>query len=221
MAMGLVLFRNEKDLNTIKQASQYVIRRNSVDMGRFTVEGSRPFDSLKPWAALKILGRDGYRLLLRSARENTYALQGILDGCGNFETLNTPELFILIYRFIPRQVKEQLVKWQSERKETRSGRKIKTLDRNIRKANHIVNALNIKLHKALREDDTTFVSRTKLESTRYRPQNIVVLRAVLINPLTDGAVLSEIVETHNRIGLSLWAEFSGAYQRVINSSHLT
>jgi glutamate decarboxylase len=219
MAMGLVLFQNEKDLNTIKQSSQYVIRRNSVDTGRFTIEGSRPFDSLKPWAALKIIGRDGYRLLLRSARENACTLQGILDGCGNFETLNTPELFILIYRFIPRQVKEQLAKWQSERGETRSRRKIKTLDRNIRKANHVVNALNIKLHKALRQDDTTFVSRTKLESTRYRPQNIVVLRAVMINPLTDGVVLKEIVETHNRIGLALWREFSGAYQRVVNSSH--
>ncbi len=219
MAMGLVLFENEKDLNMIKQSSQYVIRRNSVDMGRFTLEGSRPFDSLKPWAALKIMGRDGYRLLLRSARENTCTLQEILDGCGNFETLNTPELFILIYRFIPWQVKEQLAKWQSERKETRSRRKIKIIDRNIRKVNHVVNALNIKLHKALRRDDTTFVSRTTLESTRYRPQNVVVLRAVLINPLTEGVIIKEIVETHNRIGLALWKEFSGAYQRIFNSSY--
>jgi len=219
MAMGLVLFGNEKDLNTIKQTSQYVIRRNSVDMGRFTLEGSRPFDSLKPWAALKIIGRDGYRLLMRSATENTGTLQEILDGCGNFETLNTPELFILIYRFIPRQVKEQLAQWQSERRETRSRRKSRSLDRNIRKVNHVVNALNIKLHKALRQDDTSFVSRTKLESTRYRPQNIVVLRAVLMNPLTDGAVLREIVDTQNRIGQALWTEFSGAYQRIINPSH--
>jgi len=216
MAMGLVLFENERDLNTIKQSSQYVIRRNSVDMGRFTLEGSRPFDALKPWAALKILGRDGYRLLLRSARDNAYTLQEILDGCGNFETLNTPELFILIYRFIPRQVNEQLAKWQEERRETRNGRRIKTLDRGIRKINHLVNALNIKLHKALRQDDTTFVSRTKLESTRYRPQNIVVLRAVLINPLTDGTVLKEIVDTQNRIGLALWSEFKVAYQRIVN-----
>ncbi len=219
MAMGLVLFQNEKDLNTIKQSSQYVIRRNSVDTGRFTIEGSRPFHSLKPWAALKIMGRDGYRLLLRSARDNACTLQEILDGCGNFETLNTPELFILIYRFIPMQVRTQLVTWQGERSETRSRRKIKTLEKNIRKVNHIVNALNIKLHKALRQDDTTFVSRTKLESTRYRPQNIVVLRAVLVNPLTDGAVLKEIVETHNRIGLALWTEFSGPYQRVVTLSH--
>ena len=219
MAMGLVLFENEKDLNTIKQSSQYVIRRNSVDMGRFTLEGSRPFDALKPWAALKIMGRDGYRLLLRSARDNACTLQEILEGCGNFETLNTPELFILIYRFIPGEVKEQLVKWHSERGGTRSSRKIKILDRSIRKVNHVVNALNIKLHKALRQDDTTFVSRTKLESTRYRPQNIVVLRAVLINPLTDGTILKEIVDTQNRIGLTLWSEFKVAYQRIVTLPH--
>lgn len=216
MAMGLVLFENERDLNTIKQSSQYVIRRNSVDMGRFTVEGSRPFDSLKPWAALKIMGRDGYRLLMRSARDNAYTLKESLDGCGNFETLNTPELFILIYRFVPRQVNEQLAKWQEERRETKNRRRINTLDRGIRKVNHLVNALNIKLHKALRQDDTSFVSRTKLESTRYRPQNIVVLRAVLINPLTDETVLKEIMETQNRIGLALWSEFNGAYQRIVN-----
>ncbi|MBS1236937.1 MAG: glutamate decarboxylase, partial [Deltaproteobacteria bacterium] len=216
MAMGLVLFENERDLNTIKQSSQYVIRRNSVDMGRFTVEGSRPFDSLKPWAALKIMGRDGYRLLMRSARDNAYTLKENLDGCGNFETLNTPELFILIYRFVPRQVNEQLAKWQEERRETKNRRRINTLDRGIRKVNHLVNALNIKLHKALRQDDTSFVSRTKLESTRYRPQNIVVLRAVLINPLTDETVLKEIMETQNRIGLALWSEFNGAYQRIVN-----
>jgi len=217
MAMGLVVFQSERDLNTIRQSSQYVIRRNSVDTGRFTVEGSRPFDSLKPWAALKIMGRDGYRLLLRSARDNASTLQRMLDGCGNFETLNTPELFILIYRFIPLKVKKQLLRWQKDRKGTTSRRKMKALERNIRKVNHVVNALNIKLHKALRQDDTTFVSRTKLESTRYRPQNIVVLRAVLINPLTDGAVLKEIVDTQNRIGLDLWAEFHAAYERILNA----
>jgi glutamate decarboxylase len=38
MSMGLVVFKNEKDLNLIKQTSQYIIRRNSVDMGRFTMK---------------------------------------------------------------------------------------------------------------------------------------------------------------------------------------
>ncbi len=215
MTMGLVLFRNEKDLNHLKHTSNYIIRRNSVDTGRFTIEGSRPFACLKPWASLKIIGRQGYGLLLKSARDNTDSLKEILDECGNFETLNVPELFIIIYRLIPKYVRKQLLEWEAIR-ESPEGKKIaKDLEGSIRKVNHLINALNIKLHKALRKDDTTFVSRTTLESTRYRPQNIVVLRAVLFNPLTDRRILKEIVDTQNRIGLEIWPEFETAYRRIL------
>jgi glutamate decarboxylase len=218
MTMGLVFFRDEKDLKFLHHTSQYVIRRNSVDMGRFTLEGSRPFASLKPWAALKIIGREGYGLLFKQAQNNTDTLKQILDGCGNFETLNIPELFILVYRFIPSQVRETLRSWEEAKKECKARKKIKTYDRGIIKMNRLINALNVKLHKALRRDDTTFVSRTTLESTRYRPQKIVVLRAVLVNPLTDEEVLSEIVSTQNRIGLELWSEFKEAYKKFLEES---
>ena len=90
----------------------------------------------------------------------------------------------------------------------------KEIERKIRKVNHLINGLNIKLHKALRRDDTSFVSRTTIESTKYRPQNIVVLRAVLINPLTNRQVLEEIVEIQNRIGLKIWQEFEPVYHRL-------
>jgi len=214
-AMGLVLFKSERDLNYLMQTANYIIRRNSVDTGRFTVEGSRPFACLKPWASLKIIGREGYGLLFKSAKENTDSLKEILNGCGNFEILNLPELFILNYRFIPQSVKKQLYEWETARKSSRNKLKVKDLERSIRKVNHIVNALNIKLHKALRLDDTIFVSRTTLESTRYRPQRIVVLRAVLVNPLTDRAILKEVVDTQNRIGREIWKEFRSAYQRIL------
>lgn len=215
MAMGLVLFRNEQDLHYLMQSSNYIIRRNSVDMGRFTIEGSRPFASLKPWASLKIIGRQGYRLLFKSALENTDSFKKILDRCGNFETLNFPELFIVNYRFIPQPVQEQIFKWEAEKKMSKNKDDLKDLAKNLRKVNLIINALNIKLHKALRMDDTTFVSRTTLESTRYRPQNIVVLRAVLTNPLTDTVILKEIVETQNRIGMELWVEFESAFRKAV------
>ncbi|MBN1104646.1 MAG: glutamate decarboxylase, partial [Deltaproteobacteria bacterium] len=190
-------------------------RRNSVDMGRFTIEGSRPFASLKPWAALKIIGRQGYGLLFKRAKENTEALKQTLEGSGNFEILNTPELFILIYRFVPRHVREQIQEWQARNRSAGKGKR--DMERSMRKVNYIINALNIKLHKALRLDDTTFVSRTTLESTRYRPQNISVLRACLINPLTDQDILEEVVETQNRLGLELWPEFEAAYRKVVGN----
>jgi glutamate decarboxylase len=214
MTMGMALFKNKKDLGYIRHSSQYVIRKDSVDTGRFTIEGSRPFACLKPWAALKILGREGYRILFKQARKSTEALKIMLDTCGNFETLNAPELFILTYRFIPQSVKESLHKLQKISSIFQAQSDLKDIEQKVKKINQIINALNIKLHKALRRDDNTFVSRTKLESTRYRPQKIVVLRAVLVNPLTNRDILHEIVQIQNRIGLKIWEEFEPAYKRI-------
>jgi glutamate decarboxylase len=215
MSMGLILFRSEKDLNTIRHSSKYIIRRNSVDTGRFTVEGSRPFAALKPWASLKIIGREGYGILMKQARKATVNLLGMISHCGNFEALNDPDLFILTYRFIPEALISQIASLE-ETAAQEKGEGKKESEEKIKKINFLVNGLNIKLHKALRRDDTTFVSRTTLESTRYRPQNIVVLRAVLMNPLINKQVLEEIVATQNRIGLNLWKEFEPAYRKMIN-----
>lgn len=219
MSMGMVLFNSRKDLNCIRHSSQYIIRKNSVDIGRFTIEGSRPFACLKPWAALKIIGRQGYGLLFKHAHEVTDYFEKILNKCGNFETLNHSELFILVYRFIPDVVQKQLSIWAEGIESIRKRNEIKKIERKIKKVNRLINGLNIKLHRELRKDDTTFVSRTTLESTKYRPQNIVVLRAVLINPITDRDVLDEIVSTQNRIGMLLWSEFAPAYGRICDISN--
>ena len=207
MTMGIVVFRNEKDLLLLKQVSQYINRPDSVDTGRFTVEGSRPFACLKPWASLKIMGKDGYRLLFRQANEATLTFKRILEKSENFEILNHPELFIINYRFVPPFVSEKLHESEVRKKTLSTGAEIRHLTNRIRGINRILNALNIQVQKAIRRDDTTFVSRTTLESTRYRPQRIVVLRAVLINPLLNGEILQTIVSTQSRIGLGLMEEY--------------
>jgi len=207
MAMGIVVFRNEKDLGHLKQVSQYVNRRDSVDTGRFTIEGSRPFACLKPWASLKILGRDGYKLLFRQANHATLTFKRVLEECENFEVLNHPELFILNYRLVPGFVLEKFHAWEEEIKTRANPNEIRGLTRKMRKTNTILNALNVQLQKSIRQEDTTFVSRTTLESTRYRPQRIAVLRAVLINPLINEDILKTIVSTQNTIGLRLMDQF--------------
>jgi len=215
MAMGIIIFRNEKDLDHLKTISQYVNRPDSVDTGRFTIEGSRPFACLKPWASLKIIGRDGYRLLFGQAREATFTFKRILEESGNFEILNYPELFILNYRLVPQHIMEKLNEWV-ERKKTLSNRDdIKNLTKKIRKINSVLNNLNVLLQKSIRQDDTTFVSRTTLESTKYRPQRIVVLRAVLINPLINKDILKKIVSTQNNIALKLMDQFEPILKEAI------
>jgi len=215
MAMSIIVFRNERDLNRLKQVSQYVNRRESVDTGRFTIEGSRPFACLKPWASLKIIGKDGYRLLFGQAREAMLTFKRILEDSGNFEILNNPELFILNYRFVPQFVKEKLHELVEVKNSpsNRPGRD--EAMKKSRRINRALNTLNVQLQKSIRLDDTTFVSRTTIESTRYRPQRIVVLRAVLINPLINDGILEEIVSTQNRIGLSLADQYEPTLREAV------
>lgn len=215
MSMGVVAFRNEKDLNHLKTISQYVNRPDSVDTGRFTIEGSRPFACLKLWASLKIIGRDGYRLLFGQAQEATSTFKRILEESGNFEILNHPELFILNYRLVPKKIMEKLNGWAERKKTLSNNNDKKNLTKKIQKVNSVLNNLNILLQKSIRQDDTTFVSRTILESTRYRPQRIVVLRAVLINPLINNDILKKIVSTQNNIALRLIDQFEPIIKEAI------
>ena len=103
-----------------------------------------------------------------------------------------------------------------ERKKTLSNRDdIRDLTKKIRKINSVLNNLNVLLQKSIRQEDTTFVSRTTLESTKYRPQRIVVLRAVLINPLINKDILKKIVSTQNNIALKLMDQFEPILKEAI------
>ncbi len=203
LSMGMVLFRNEKALSNMAHAANYIIRADSVDQGRFTVEGSRPFSCLKPWATFKILGAEGFRLLFEHAFKLTATINKLVDKHINFESLSYPELFIYNYRFVPKAVQESLDSLMREI-ETVKPHKKPGLQKKVKQINKILNDLNIELHRRLRMEDNSFVSRTMLESTRYFPQRIVVLRTVTINPLTTTDILHEIIEEQDKLGMQIY-----------------
>ena len=220
VSMGMVLFKNETDLNYLKHYSNYIIRQDSVDLGRFTVEGSRPFAALKPWATFKILGTDGFRILFEHALELASVLRGLVEMHCNFEAMNQPELFIFNYRFVPKQLQDTIAVLML---------KIAGIDPNglehqlrnkycnrLRRINVILNELNIELHKELRDDDNTFVSRTMFDAPNYFYQDIVVLRAITINPLTTPEILKEIIELQNTLGKKIYkAQFEAHLEKLL------
>ena len=193
VSVAVCVFKNKDDLSNIKHAANYIIRPDSMDLGRFTIEGSRPFACLKPWATLKIIGKKGFELLFEHSFLLTKELTRIIDEHPNFERTNSPELFITNYRFIPQTVKEKLYKLKQENNIS-----------DLKKINDLLNELNIELHKALREEDNSFVSRTTLNCCNL---NTVILRAVTINPLTTKEILAEIIEQQNRLGMSIFISF--------------
>ena len=196
-SLGICVFRNVDDSRFLYHTSDYIIREGSVDQGRFTIEGSRPFSCLKPWAAIKICGRTGYKLLFDHASDLQNTFVKFIERDPLFELMNKPELFIVNYRFVPEEL----------------GSLMNTLMKNpgknskrITAINRLINNLNIELHKTIRDHDMSFVSRTRIESTKYAPRKIVVLRAITINPNTERNMLKQILKEHRSIGIKLWRD---------------
>lgn len=194
-SMGICVFKDLNDSCHLYHTSNYIIREGSVDQGRFTIEGSRSFSCLKPWAAVKIIGRHGYKLIFDHARDLQKTFVEFIERDPFFELMNKPELFIINYRFVPEELGSQLRRLMRNAK--------KNSDR-ITVINKIINALNIELHKIIRDHDMSFVSRTRLESTHYSPRKIVVLRAITINPNTERYMLKQILNEHRSMGIRLW-----------------
>ncbi len=214
VSMGMVLFRKKEEINHLKHSANYIIRPDSVDLGRFNIEGSRPFSALKPWTTMKILGRDGFKLLFEHAQELSSVLRGLVEMHCNFEPMNQPELFIFNYRFTPKKVREKLEKLLLDIR-GKEPEEIKRQVARIGQINAVLNELNIELHKALREEDDSFVSRTMLDSPRYLYQNVVILRAVTINPLTTPEILKEIIEQQDRLGVKIYkADFRNRFEKL-------
>jgi len=213
LSMGLILFKNPYDITNIMHTSNYIIRPDSVDQGRFTVEGSRPFSCLKPWVTLKIFGKSGFEILFDHAFMLTNTLKEILLKHENFELLNNPELFITNYRFVPESVKAK-IEGIYQQLQNAGPQDTNRLKKRLSKINDVLNEMAIELHRAIRQEDNSFVSRTMLESTRYRDQRIVVLRAITVNPLTTKAILQEIIDEHNKLGLKIYNDFKNRLSRI-------
>ncbi len=200
LSMGMVLFRDRHDLEHIKHNAAYILRKDSYDLGRFTVEGSRPFSALRPWVAMKVFGSEGFRLLFENAFQLTDVFQKMITEHLDFELLNIPELFIINYRFLPREQNQRIERILDE-----TGGNYN--DAGIVEINRILNDINKDLHRALRREDNSFVSRTILESTIYQGQEILSLRAVTINPLTDNRILTEILSEQALLGNRIYEDY--------------
>jgi glutamate decarboxylase len=194
-SLGICVFKDVEDSKFLYHTSNYIIREGSVDQGRFTIEGSRSFSCLKPWASIKIFGKTGYKLIFDHARDLQNTFVEFIERDPLIELMNKPELFIINYRFIPEELRSLLNELMKNPR--------KNSDR-ITTINKLINNLNIELHKTIRDHDMSFVSRTRIESTKYSPRKIVVLRAITINPNTERYMLKQILNEHRSMGIKLW-----------------
>ncbi len=184
MSCGMIFFKDPKSLDSISYHANYVIRRGSVDLGIKTLAGSREASSLILDSALKIMGSRGYGMLIEHGIElaANFAEEIRLREC--FQLVTAPELNILTYRLLPKEYADEI---RSNPQEAR-----------LLEIREELNDLNRAIQQAQREAGNSFVSRTVLDKRDLLPENpigsIVVLRSVLMNPLTTIEILRDILD---------------------------
>ncbi len=191
MSCGMVYFKNPVIMNNIIYHANYVNRPSSVDLGIKSPSGSREANSLILDSALKIMGSKGYALLIDHGIETARQFADKIKKRPDFELMTSPELNILTYRLFPSDLKKKVA--GSDPGPTR-------------RINEKLNKINRSLQRLQREAGNSFVSRTTLNLKDYPDQDIVVLRVVIMNPMTNIEILSDILDEQEEIYAEVLAQ---------------
>ncbi len=184
MSCGLVLFKDPAAMDAIEYHANYIMRPGSVDLGTKALAGSRAANSLILDCALKIMGKNGYALLIEHGIETARSFAAEIGRRADFQLVTEPELNILTYRYCPAGIQARLPKSSPEQR---------------REINALLDQINIQIQRLQREAGRSFVSRTTLQVDPMGPEGIVVLRCVIMNPMTDMTILNEILDEQEAI----------------------
>ncbi len=184
MGCGMVYFKDPCILDHIAYHARYIARPGSVDLGIKSIAGSRAANSLVLAGALQIMGSRGYALLIEHGIETALAFADAIRQRGLFELVTPPRLNILTYRVCPPPFKARLnTAGPAER----------------RRINARLNTMNRKIQVLQREAGSSFVSRTTLYEDNSEEDPLVVLRAVIMNPMTNRQILNAILDEQEAI----------------------
>jgi glutamate decarboxylase len=184
MTCGMVYFKDPSIMDAVIYHTHYVNRPGSVDLGIKSVSGSREANSLILDSALKIMGSKGYALLIEHGIETAQKFAEEIEKRPNFQLITPPELNILTYRLYPSHFKQKI----SE----------KGVEQGILISDEL-NEINRTIQRLQREAGKSFVSRTTLQKKNHPEQDIVVLRCVIMNPMTNIEILMEILDEQEEI----------------------
>lgn len=187
MGAGMVLFKDPAASDAIEHHAEYILRKGSKDLGSHTLEGSRPGMAMLVHACLRVIGRQGYEMLIDKGIEKARYFAELIKQTADFELISEPELCILTYRYVPEPIKQAIAKADEQEK----------ID--IYAA---LNRFTASMQKRQREAGRSFVSRTRLTPEQYDHQPTVVFRVVLANPLTSEEMLKEIMVEQQELAAS-------------------
>ncbi|MDZ8261483.1 pyridoxal-dependent aspartate 1-decarboxylase PanP [Nostoc sp. ChiQUE01b] len=189
MGIGIVFFRDPHLASSIEKQASYTMRKGSFDLGKRSLEGSRPGMALFLHAGLKLIGLNGYEFLIDEGIRKTQYMAARVSAIPEFELLAEPDTNLLIYRYIPEQFREIVANKQLSETD-----------------NQLINNFNECLQKMQRQIGRTFISRTtKTTISLDKEISVIAMRAVIANPLTTEADIDAVLNDQIQIasGISI------------------
>jgi putative pyridoxal-dependent aspartate 1-decarboxylase len=185
IGLSVLLLRNPHAARAIEKSTDYILRDGSDDLGRYSVEGSRPGTSLFVHAALHIIGRRGYESFVDDSIVRAAFMAAQLRRREEFELLAEPETNMVVYRYVPPHLEGHRAEGETS-----------TCPQ------HALNLFNTALQQQQLRVSRTLVSRTVLRHLRYG-EPVVALRAVLANPLTTEEDVCALLDDQTEIARAL------------------
>ena len=170
--ISLCLLRDTTAISAITTHANYQAQPGSFDMGQYTLEGSRPANTLFLHASLNLISKKGYGWLVDQSMDKTAYFVKLIESANCFELVGAkPDLNIINYRYIPQALRAKSPSYHPE---------------DIDLLNDAVDIIQREQFKAGR----TFVSKTTLFPGGVAAR---VFRVVLSNPLTTYQSLREVL----------------------------
>lgn len=203
MGTGMVVLKDPSLAKGIEKTANYIIRSDSGDLGRRSLEGSRPATAVYLHGALHLLGRQGFGALIDGGIARARFMAAQIKAQPAFELVSEPVLNILTYRYIPSELRDARGRFSPQQQAR-------------------INAFTVRLQMRQRDTGEGFVSRTRLFHTQAG-ESIEVLRAVLANPLTTEADILAVLQEQLQVAAQLEQEAAGLFdlfaERVLCSPH--
>ncbi|MCD6186289.1 MAG: putative pyridoxal-dependent aspartate 1-decarboxylase [Deltaproteobacteria bacterium] len=184
MTCGMVYFKDSRYMDAVAYHSTYINRPGSVDLGIKSIAGSREANSIILDSALKIMGTQGYALLIEHGIETAAEFAQEIKNRPDFQLITEPQLNIITYRICPLRIQQKLAEAIPEQR--------KAINQRLNEITRIIQILQ-------REAGKSFVSRTTLISENNLQEEIVVFRCVIMNPLTDITILGKVLDEQKKI----------------------
>lgn len=178
--MSVCLFKDSANIFSVTTHAEYQSQKGSLDLGQFTIEGSRPALSILLHASLHLFSTKGYEQIIEQSMEKTSFLRNVLEESDCFQLVGENDLNIINYRYIPKS--------------------LRCIHGNYSETdNRLMNKINEKIQQLQFFEGKSFVSKTKI---LYRPiskQGISVFRIVLANPNTSYEDILDVLRDQVRI----------------------